>query len=76
MAERIPNLIVVLALLLAACGSANPATTPQTESKATALGVATATEATVTIEKVAEGGGVETPTGIINTSRRSETLGH
>ncbi|HSJ58194.1 MAG TPA: cytochrome D1 domain-containing protein [Anaerolineae bacterium] len=29
-----------------------------------------------TFEKVAEVGGVSTPTGIFNTSRRSETLGH
>jgi DNA-binding beta-propeller fold protein YncE len=29
-----------------------------------------------TFEKVAEVGGVTTPTGIFNTSRRSETLGH
>jgi len=30
----------------------------------------------VTFEKVAEVGGVTTPTGIFNTSRRGETLGH
>ena len=29
-----------------------------------------------TFEKVAEVGGLTTPTGIFNTSRRSETLGH
>jgi hypothetical protein len=29
-----------------------------------------------TFEKVAEVGGVTTPTGIFNTSRRHETLGH
>ena len=29
-----------------------------------------------TFEKVAEVGGVTTPTGIFNTSRRDETLGH
>ncbi|HSJ53305.1 MAG TPA: cupredoxin domain-containing protein, partial [Anaerolineae bacterium] len=44
-----PVLIAVLALLLAACGSAGPAATPQAEPEATTLGVAAATEATVTV---------------------------
>jgi nitrite reductase (NO-forming) / hydroxylamine reductase len=48
MAKRIPFLIIILGLL-AACGSAEPVTTPQPEPEATALGVAAVTEATVTI---------------------------
>ncbi len=49
MAKLTPILIVVLALLLAACGPAEPAATPQAEPEPTTLGVAAVTEATVTM---------------------------
>ena len=49
MAKLTPILIVVLALLLAACGPAEPAATPQAEPEPTTLGVAAVTEGTVTM---------------------------